>query len=128
MSVKIWFAAYLYRGHPEKRIKQQTKLGLEAKKYMDAGQLVPDEVVIGIVASRLTQPDCKNGFYLMDFRARCPKREALAEKVDIEIAINIDVPDENIIAFERPACARHAVQLIMWTTTKKLPAIPAAES
>ena len=39
-------------------IKQQTKLGLEAKKYMDAGQLVPDEVVIGIVASRLTQPDC----------------------------------------------------------------------
>ena len=78
-------------------IKQQTKLGLEAKKYMDAGQLVPDEVVIGIVASRLTQPDCKNGFLFDGFPRTLPQAEALAEKVDIEIAINIDVPDENII-------------------------------
>ena len=78
-------------------IKQQTKLGLEATKYMDAGQLVPDEVVIGIVASRLTQPDCKNGFLFDGFPRTLPQAEALAEKVDIEIAINIDVPDENII-------------------------------
>ena len=74
-------------------IKQQTKLGLEAKKYMDAGQLVPDEVVIGIVASRLTQPDCKNGFLFDGFPRTLPQAEALAEKVDIEIAINIDVPE-----------------------------------
>ncbi len=78
-------------------IKQQTKLGLEAKKYMDAGQLVPDEVVIGIVASRLTQPDCKNGFLFDGFPRTLPQAEALAQKVEIEMAINIDVPDENII-------------------------------
>lgn len=78
-------------------IKQQTKLGLEAKKYMDAGQLVPDEVVIGIVAARLTQPDCKNGFLFDGFPRTLPQAEALAEKVDIQMALNIDVPDENII-------------------------------
>lgn len=78
-------------------IKQQTKLGLEAKEYMDAGQLVPDEVVIGIVVSRLAQPDCQHGFLFDGFPRTLKQAEALAEKVEIQMAVNIDVPDESII-------------------------------
>jgi len=78
-------------------IKQGTRLGLEAKSFMDAGKLVPDEVVIGIVAQRLTMPDCKNGFLFDGFPRTVVQAEALSQKTTIEMAINIDVPDQVII-------------------------------
>jgi adenylate kinase len=79
-------------------VKGGTKLGLEAKSYMDAGKLVPDEVVIGIVAERLKMPDCKKGFLFDGFPRTVVQAQALAEKTTIEMAIDIDVPDEVIIS------------------------------
>jgi len=79
-------------------IKQQTKLGLEAKKYMDAGQLVPDEVVIGIVASRLTQPDCKNGYILDGVPRTIPQAQTMEDMgIDIDCALSIEIGDDTII-------------------------------
>ncbi len=78
-------------------IKQGTKLGMEAKSFMDAGKLVPDDTVIGIVAQRLTKPDCKKGFLLDGFPRTVVQAQALADKTDIEMVINIDVPDDVII-------------------------------
>lgn len=79
-------------------IKNGTALGLEAKSFMDAGKLVPDEVVIGIVASRLQQPDCKQGFLFDGFPRTLAQAQALSERTKIEMAVNIDVPDEVIVA------------------------------
>ncbi len=78
-------------------IKNGTALGLQAKSYMDAGKLVPDEVVIGIVAARLQQPDCKNGFLFDGFPRTLAQAQALAERTKIEMAVDIDVPDEVIV-------------------------------
>lgn len=78
-------------------IKNGTALGLQAKRYMDAGKLVPDEVVIGIVAARLQQPDCKNGFLFDGFPRTLAQAQALAERTKIEMAVDIDVPDEVIV-------------------------------
>jgi len=83
-------------------IKDQTQLGLEAKKFIDAGELVPDSVVIGLVEERIKNPDCKKGFLLDGF----PRTIAQAESLDailskmgrkIEHAVNLSVPDEEII-------------------------------
>lgn len=49
-------------------VKNQTEMGIEAKRYMDAGDLVPDSVVIGIIKDRIREADCRNGFYWMDFQ------------------------------------------------------------
>ena len=57
-------------------LKSGTEMGLKAKSYMDAGQLVPDEVVIGIIKDRLAQDDCKNGFILDGFPRTIPQAEA----------------------------------------------------
>lgn len=74
-----------------------TEMGLKAKSFMDAGKLVPDEVVIGIVKERLAQDDCKNGFILDGFPRTIPQAEALdAMGVIIDKVINIKV-DEDII-------------------------------
>lgn len=78
-------------------IKNGTALGLQAKRYMDAGKLVPDEVVIGIVAARLQQPDCKGGFLFDGFPRTLAQAQALAERTKIEMAVDIDVPDEVIV-------------------------------
>lgn len=78
-------------------IKNGTALGLQAKSYMDAGKLVPDEVVIGIVAARLQQPDCKGGFLFDGFPRTLAQAQALAERTKIEMAVDIDVPDEVIV-------------------------------
>lgn len=78
-------------------IKQGTELGKQAKSYMDAGGLVPDDVVIGIVVSRLSQPDCQKGALFDGFPRTLAQAEALDRQVKIDIAVNIDVPDENII-------------------------------
>ena len=80
-------------------LRTGTEMGLKAKSYMDAGKLVPDEVVIGIVDERLKQDDCKNGFILDGFPRTVPQAEAL-EKMGVQIdkVIEIDVADEAITA------------------------------
>lgn len=79
-------------------LKNGTEMGKKAKSYMDAGQLVPDEVVIGIVKERLAEDDCKNGFILDGFPRTIPQAEALDEMgVNIEYVVDIEVSDERII-------------------------------
>ena len=74
-----------------------TEMGLKAKSFIDAGKLVPDEVVIGIIDERLKQDDCKNGFILDGFPRTIPQAEALDEMgVRIDKVIDIEVPDEKI--------------------------------
>ena len=75
-----------------------TEMGLKAKSYIDAGQLVPDEVVIGIIKDRLSKDDCSNGFILDGFPRTIPQAEALdAMGICIDKVIDIEVPDEKII-------------------------------
>ena len=79
-------------------LKSGTEMGLKAKSYMDAGQLVPDEVVIGIIKDRLAQDDCKNGFILDGFPRTIPQAEALDTMgIVIDKVIDIEVPDEKIV-------------------------------
>ena len=83
-------------------IKNGTELGREAKKYMDQGLLVPDELTVKILLDRVAKEDCKNGYVLDGFPRTIPQAEvldkALAELGDkIDYAINVEVPDENII-------------------------------
>lgn len=78
-------------------VKNGTKIGLEAKSYMDKGALVPDEVVIGIIKERLDEDDCKNGFILDGFPRTVAQAEALDKMgVKIDKVIEIVVPDEMI--------------------------------
>ena len=80
-------------------LKNGTDMGLKAKAYMEAGQLVPDEVVIGIIKDRLKDDDCKNGFILDGFPRTIPQAQALVDMgIDIDKVIDIEVPDEKIIA------------------------------
>jgi adenylate kinase len=67
-------------------LKEGTEMGLKAKSYMEAGQLVPDEVVIGIIQDRLKEDDCKNGFILDGFPRTIPQAQAL-EDMGVDIAI-----------------------------------------
>lgn len=83
-------------------IKNGTELGMEAKKYMDQGLLVPDELTVKILLDRVAQADCENGYVLDGFPRTIPQAEvldkALSEIGDqIDFAINVDVPDENIV-------------------------------
>lgn len=83
-------------------IKNGTELGMEAKKYMDQGLLVPDELTVKILLDRVAQPDCEKGYVLDGFPRNIPQAnvldKALTELGDaIDYAINVDVPDENII-------------------------------
>ena len=76
-----------------------TEMGLKAKSYMDAGQLVPDEVVIGIIQERLKEDDCKNGFILDGFPRTIPQAQALEDMgIEIDKVVDIEVPDETITA------------------------------
>jgi len=79
-------------------IKNRTPVGIRAAEYMDKGALVPDEVIIGIVEERLSEPDCANGYILDGMPRTLPQAEAL-EKAGIELdaAVSIDVPDEVIV-------------------------------
>ena len=75
-----------------------TEMGVKAKSYIDAGQLVPEEVVIGIIKERLAKDDCQKGFILAGFPRTIPQAEALdAMGVVIDRVIDIEVPDEKII-------------------------------
>ena len=83
-------------------IKNNTELGQKAKGYMDAGQLVPDELVVDLVVDRIKAKDCMKGFILDGFPRTIPQAEALDYALNnqnekIDYAINVDVPDENII-------------------------------
>lgn len=83
-------------------IKNGTELGTEAKKYMDQGLLVPDELTVKILLDRVAQPDCEKGYVLDGFPRTIPQAQvldnALTELGDaIDYAVNVDVPDENIV-------------------------------
>ena len=78
-------------------LKNGTEMGKKAKSYMDAGALVPDDVVIGIIQERLTQPDCEHGFILDGFPRTIPQAEALDRMgIHIDRIIDIEVPDDTI--------------------------------
>ena len=84
-------------------IKNGTELGKKAKAFMDAGKLVPDELTCDLVADRLAQSDCSEGFILDGFPRTIPQAEALEEVLtklgtEIDYAVNIDVPDEAIVS------------------------------
>lgn len=84
-------------------IKGGTELGKKAKGYMDAGQLVPDELVCDLVADRIAQDDCAKGYILDGFPRTIPQAEALDQATKklgtmIDYAVNIDVPDEAIVS------------------------------
>jgi len=79
-------------------IKNNTPLGQSAKEYMDAGKLVPDEVIIGVISERLAEADCQNGFILDGVPRTIPQAEAL-EKVGItfDAVVSLEISDEEIV-------------------------------
>ena len=79
-------------------VKAGTPLGLAAKEVMDKGQLVSDDIIIGLVKERLTQPDCANGVLFDGFPRTIPQAEALKEAgIPIDFVLEITVPDEEIV-------------------------------
>jgi adenylate kinase len=80
-------------------LKNNTPLGQKAKAYMDAGELVPDELVIDLVEDRITRDDCKDGYLLDGFPRTIPQAQALEDMgVEIDKVVDIEVPDEAITA------------------------------
>ena len=83
-------------------IVDKTDMGMEAKNFMDAGKLVPDSTIIGIIKDRLAQADCKDGFILDGFPRTLGQAEALTElmktmKISLDKVISLNVPDELIV-------------------------------
>ena len=78
-------------------LKAGTSVGLEAKKYMDAGKLVPDQVIIALIEERIKQQDAANGVMFDGFPRTIPQAEALAKITDVTHVISIEVPDEEIV-------------------------------
>ena len=83
-------------------IVDKTDMGMEAKNFMDAGKLVPDSTIIGIIKDRLAQADCKNGFILDGFPRTLGQAEALTQlmetmKISLDKVISLNVPDELIV-------------------------------
>lgn len=92
-------------------IASMTPLGIKAKALIDEGELVPDEIIVGMVENRIAQPDCENGFLLDGFPRTIAQAESLLGFSDIDRAVCINVPAESIIdrmARRRvcPACRR----------------------
>ena len=84
-------------------LKQGTPVGLEAKKYMDSGELVPDDVVVALVRERITQDDCKNGFLLDGFPRTIVQAQKLDETLEndglkIDLVINLKCDDKTVLA------------------------------
>lgn len=108
-------------------IKNGTELGKKAKTYMDQGLLVPDELVVDLVVDRVNQEDCANGYVLDGFPRTIPQAEALDKALtemgqSIDYAINVEVPDENIVQrmSGRRACVNcGATYHIVYAPTKK---------
>jgi adenylate kinase len=85
-----------------KAVANGTALGLEAKRYMDSGELVPDEVTIGIVKERLQQPDCARGFILDGFPRTVPQADALGDALAsmgraLDAVVLVDVPKSALV-------------------------------
>ena len=79
-------------------VDEETELGLEAKALMDAGILVSDEVIVGLVEDRISKGDCKNGFLFDGFPRTIPQAQALIDRdIPIDAVIEIHVPDQDII-------------------------------
>ncbi len=78
-------------------VANQTPMGLEAKRHMDAGGLVPDEVVIGIVRDRLVEPDCREGYILDGFPRTVPQAEALALFAQLDAVVAVDVAEDAVV-------------------------------
>ena len=78
-------------------VSQGSELGLEAKEYMEAGQLVPDQVIIGLIEDRLSESDASNGVLFDGFPRTIPQAEALSEITEVSAVISIEVPDEDIV-------------------------------
>ncbi len=79
-------------------VKAGTPLGLEAKKVMESGGLVSDEIIIGLVKERVQQDDCKNGYLLDGFPRTIPQADAMkAHGINVDFVVEIDVDDEEII-------------------------------
>ena len=74
-------------------IKNGTELGKQAKAFMDEGKLVPDQLVIDLLADRIAQPDCANGYILDGFPRTIPQAEALDKNASIDCALSLEVPD-----------------------------------
>jgi len=79
------------------QLRQKTELGLAAQSYIDKGELVPDEVIIGMVKDRLTQDDCAKGYLLDGFPRTVAQADALGTFVTLDMAINIDVPFDKLV-------------------------------
>jgi adenylate kinase len=83
-------------------VREQTDLGTTAKEYMDRGDLVPDEVIVGVIAERIDKPEADDGFILDGFPRTVPQAEALGEKMDelgrsLTAAVLIEVSDEEVV-------------------------------
>ncbi len=79
-------------------LKNQTEMGIKAKKFIEAGELVPDDVVIGIIKERLQKSDCQNGFILDGFPRTVPQAKALDDMgITLDRIVSIEVPDELIV-------------------------------
>ena len=86
-------------------VKNGTPTGLKAKEYMDAGKLVPDEVIIGIISERLQEPDCANGYILDGVPRTIAQAEALEQAgIRFDAVVAIEIPDHR--PHGRPACLR----------------------
>ena len=80
-------------------VKNGTPTGLKAKEYMDAGKLVPDEVIIGIINDRLQEPDCANGYILDGVPRTIAQAEAMEQAgISFDAVVAIEIPDEKIVA------------------------------
>ena len=108
-------------------IKNNTELGQQAKKYMDQGLLVPDELVVDLVVDRVQKGDCQKGYVLDGFPRTIPQAEALDQALAnmdqaIDYAINVEVPDENIVnrmSGRRACVACGATYHIVYAPTKE---------
>lgn len=79
-------------------VKNGTPVGLKAKEYMDAGKLVPDEVIIGVISERLPEADCQNGFILDGVPRTIPQAEALEKAgISFDAVVSIEISDEEIV-------------------------------
>ena len=78
-------------------IREQTPTGLDAKRYIDKGELVPDEVVVAMVKERLAEPDCQHGYILDGFPRTVAQAKAFDEAVKVDLALDIEAPDELLV-------------------------------
>ena len=79
------------------QMKKGSELGLQAKKYVDEGHLVPDDVIVAMVAARITQPDAQKGFLLDGFPRTTAQAEALDKITTLDMVINVFVPDRKLV-------------------------------